>query len=222
MSEADDAIAETGQTFSGALYVSPFGHHPVRALLEQEELRFRVDERSLSWQRFSVFPELNWADRGENRQEEGYSFFLRDGAADRFLVVANHRNAVDRLLEALDLARHLKSPLIKVRNFVGDIAASPAGYSISVVWARVEGYGSALRTIALFGDDITESGLFRQNSSAIYPYRVTMRDVRLDSNVLSISSRGEISFNLAGPHSLNQVDDALRHLTQRGYLRWEG
>lgn len=88
------------------------------------------------------------------------------------------------------------------------------------VWAAVDGYGRALRTMSFVGDDLAEAQLFSSTLNSMSPYRVVLRDVKTGLEVISIGSNGEFSIYYRGAQHLAELDKLLRFLTRGGYITW--
>lgn len=155
------------------------------------------------------------------------SFLLREGR-DRFLLLANDSSHVSSLIEILGIAAWLRRPRVLVAKFVRDSVApvnSPTQevarkYRISNVFAAVEGYGRAVQTIGLWGDDLLNAELFLKLLETVRPYRLTVRELMRNNDVASIGSLGEVNFYYGGETQLKRVDAFFRHLKRGGYIRW--
>ena len=150
-----------------------------------------------------------------------YSFLFRQGGKGRFLLVSEHTELVVILLKRLGMNAQVRPPEIKVKELVNHLATKPSLYVMSAVYAHIEGYGQALKSIAFYGSDVGETVLFRQLLPQLTPHRVSLRDVSRRAEILSIGARGEISFTYATGSSLIDVDHGMRFLSEKGYLNWE-
>jgi len=150
-----------------------------------------------------------------------YNYLLRRGKDGRYLIVSNHFDLVTSLLDIHHFSKKLSNPDINIIMLVNDLEKKPSVYTMSAVFARIEGYGQALRSIAFYGSDLAEASLFQRLLPDVIPSRVTLRDVTTRTDVLSLGSHGEISFQYNGSKSLYDVDLALRFLSERDYLKWE-
>lgn len=182
-----------------------------------------VDRPAPGWLGLSITSDTRLGRRTQAPTDEVFThhFLLRAGQDDRFLLVADAPDVAEGLLEARGLSRHFTSPRIDTGALTRALAAKPGEYAMGAVYARTEGYGSTMRTAVFYGHDLAEALLFIELLPRLSPYRVTLRDVSKRIEVLSVSSRGEVSFNFQGSHSLRNSDRALRFLTGRGFLDWE-
>ncbi|HKY35310.1 MAG TPA: hypothetical protein VJN18_05180 [Polyangiaceae bacterium] len=155
----------------------------------------------------------------EGRGPYRYYFLLRPSGT-RFLLLGDHSSLPEQLLTHAGLWRSLSRPTIDVAGLVRGITEKPGQYSISTLYARVDAFGHALRTIALFGTDLANARLFRDMLPQLSPYRATLRDVRTRHEILTVGSRGEVGFHFAGGNSLARVDAALAFISQTGHMTW--
>lgn len=153
--------------------------------------------------------------------EYQYDFLFRHGKFNRFLLVSMHAQLVETLLGKAKIADHVYRPDIDVSRLVNDIAKQPAKYSMSAVFARFEGQAQALRRAGFYGFDLGESELFRRLLAEMAPFRVNLRDVARQTEIVAVGSKGDVSFTYTGPSSIRDADSALLFLSSRGYLSWE-
>lgn len=153
---------------------------------------------------------------------------LREGK-DRFMLLSQDQAHVIAFLDICGIENRLEKPRIAVTNFVTDLVApvnderekSPGRqYRVSAVFAAIDGYGRSLKTMALWGSDLLNAELFTLLLKQVSPYRVTVRDLLQDSDIVSIDSNGEVNFFFRGPTQLRKVDTFFRYLKKRGYIRW--
>jgi hypothetical protein len=95
-----------------------------------------------------------------------------------------------------------------------------APYRLSALYAAVDGFGRSVRTVSLFGDDLGGAAMVRGILEYLNPFRVTLRDIRNDLEVLSISTQGEMNFYYRGASSLDAVDKALSHIRRGSFIHW--
>lgn len=163
---------------------------------------------------FSSIPEQNKLDTYE------YFFLLRPSGSHSLLVGAEG-GMVDVLIQRTTLNEGIYAPRVFVDRLVTDLANSPDDrFLMGGVFARIEGYGNSLRSIALWGADVADAELFHRIRANIAPYRVELRDVKRGSQILSISSRGELTFNYDRPELLLDITTTLKTLHDEGYIEW--
>ena len=147
-------------------------------------------------------------------------YFLLRRSRRRFLLVSSDLVLVTKLLDLIELRKRVFAPSVDVTKLTGDLVRTPCEYCLGVVFAKVDGYGQALRSMSLYGSDLGEAQLFATLLPQILPTRVTLRDVRTKQEVLSCSSQGEVAFQYGATRSLKAVDDALSFLSRGGYVKW--
>ncbi len=148
-----------------------------------------------------------------------YNYLLRE-SGDRFLVLSSRWELIEPLIQTVGKREVLVSPLVDIPRLTTEIAKKPGRYALAAVYAKVDGFGQALRSVALYGSDLGEAKLFIDLLPQIVPYRVHLRDVRSALEVLSIGSRGEVAFFYRNIQSLRDADAALGFLRHSGYLTW--
>jgi len=166
-------------------------------------------------------PLLNENERLGNTQDTYlYTFFYRQGQDNRFLLVSNDDELNRLLLDRSGILSQVTCPDIPIPALVDSLTKRPTSYVMSTVYARVEGYGEALRTIGFFGKDIGEALLFRDIGSRVIPTAVQLRDAITKRDVMSVRFEGTIRFRYQSQHTLRDIDTALRFLSRNGFLHW--
>lgn len=148
-----------------------------------------------------------------------YDFLLRE-SRQRFLLLASHAELVHTLLNLAAQRDNVYPPFVDVPRLTHDLAKRPRNFCLGALFARVDGYGQSIRSLALYGNDLADAKLFTDLLPNLVPYRVHLRDVRTGVEIISVGSRGEISFLYRGAPSLRAVDQALSFLNRLGYLTW--
>ncbi len=148
-----------------------------------------------------------------------YEFVLRQSGR-HFLLAGVDELLLPKVLTQLGWLRLVAPPYVDTVGLCKDMVTNPSSYSLGVVWARVDAYGQSLRTMAFYGEDLAEAGLFKQLLPGLTPFRVHLRDPRNGVEVLSIGSKGELAFQFRNANSLREIDKCLRHLNNRALLSW--
>ena len=149
-----------------------------------------------------------------------YYFMMRPSGPHSVLVGAEG-GMVEVLIQRTALNEGIYTPRVFVDRLVANLANSPDDrFLMGGVFARIEGYGNSLRSIALWGADVADAELFHRIRANIAPYRVELRDVKRGSQILSISSRGELTFNYDRPELLTDITTTLKILHDEGYIEW--
>jgi hypothetical protein len=147
-------------------------------------------------------------------------FFLVRESGEHILLLGGHFSLIEILLDKCGLKDYAFCPAIEVPLLVKSLTESPSSYVMSAVYARVQGFGQSLRSVALYGSDVGEARLFRDILDGLQPYRVALRKVESGEEILSVGSRGEVSFHYNGRKSLTEVDGALGFLARSKYIDW--
>ena len=205
---------------SGSLY---YWRDPIQADAAWA-LPERVDEfplRPVGWSQLELRTSSPLV-RGEppGLLEYRYPFLLRRSGA-HLLLVGSDSDIVPFLLKELRYSSRLTAPVVDVVMLAAELAKRPGEYCLGVVWARVDGFGESLRTIALFGSDLAEARLFLDLLPLMRPFRVTLKHVRSGADILSIGAGGGVSFGFHDQHSLRDVDACLAYLNRRRLVAWE-
>jgi hypothetical protein len=156
-----------------------------------------------------------------------YPLLLRE-VEERFLLASTHSDVVQQFVTRNRLARLIERPMIDVAGLVResvfpateDSASGASPYKMGALYASVDGFGRSVRTISLFGDDLASAGVVRDVLKYLNPFRVALRDVRSEQEVLSISTQGEINFYYRGAASLEGVDKALAYVRRGNFIHW--
>ncbi|MEC5407571.1 hypothetical protein VOM14_18650 [Paraburkholderia sp. MPAMCS5] len=184
---------------------------------------------SHGWHLFNWTTDFDAGVEHRDQADDGrfiYPLLLRD-VEERFLLASIHSDIVQQFLGRMRLTKNVERPLIDVAGLVkdsvfpdGDPSVATTTYRMGSLYASVDGYGRSVRTLSLFGDDLGSAGLVRDILKHLNPYRVTLREVRSEQEVLSLSTQGEISFYYRGATSLEAVDKALSHVRRGNFIHW--
>ena len=108
---------------------------------------------------------------------------------------------------------------IAVDSLVKDLTVHPTVYAMSFVHARVPAFGTSLRAISFYGEDLADASLFRESASLMNFYTCGLRSVNGGGEIVRLGSDGTISFYMRGSEDVQAVEEALHFLRSHGYLK---
>lgn len=188
-------------------------------------IKFVKKVEKTEWEEFSFVSTV--AFRGEDQAglpgPFRYALFCRRSGS-RIALMSINRIVVTHLLE-----RHLhgcfRPPLrsvpIAVDQLVKKIASQPTEYALSFVHARVPAFGTCLRSVSFYGDDLAEASLFRDNISFMDFFTCGLRQAVGGPEIVRLGGDGTLSFVPTSVERLNEVEEVLRFLRKNGYLAAE-
>ncbi|WP_446809705.1 hypothetical protein ACH50O_21020 [Methylomonas sp. 2BW1-5-20] len=209
--------------FVGNLLAPRWHDRPVQPAWEIIPNIAKNANESVGWCSYLLTTEKALVGEHEETNEQGkfaYRFLVRQSDF-RFLLACTAKEVLEYVTRIADLENRVTPPTINIAALVEMLVDRPKNYTLSTVYARIDGFGQAFRSISMYGSDLADAKLFRDIAPQIAPYRVTLRDQIYRDDVLTISSRGEVSFVHRGPQSLRQVDEALRFLAKHEFMNWD-
>lgn len=208
--------------FIGNLFAPRWADRPFQCQWESIPDIARDENEAPGWCSYRLTTDNALLGEQEASAEDGryaYRFLVRQSGA-RFLLACTAKEIFAYLLQIAVLENRVASPTIDVTALVTAVAENPKDYALSMVNARVDGYGQAFRSMIMYGSDLADAKLFRDVLPRIAPYRATLRCQLRREDILTVSSRGEVSFMYRGSQSLREVDDALRFIAQGKFMDW--
>jgi hypothetical protein len=137
------------------------------------------------------------------------------------ILLSFSRDIVEHILEkefSEIFTPNLRQVPIAVDNLVRSITERPTRYSLSFVHARVPAFGTSLKSISYYGDDLADASLFRDNIHLMNFFRCGLRHTTGRSEIVTVGSEGSLSFYMSGPDKLNEVEEVFSFLRSGGYL----
>lgn len=147
-----------------------------------------------------------------------------DGAL--LLLMSSHKRIIDTFL-ASDESELLQPGIyhigVSVDAVVRNLTRSPGVYTLSFVHARLPGFGSALRAVSFYGDNVAEASMFRENLGKMNCFTCGLRALIEAVEIARIGTDGLISFHLPGEletrrERLRDVEGVMKYLRRGGYL----
>jgi hypothetical protein len=194
-------------------------------LLSCESLKFNDEVEGTKWEEYSF--KSNHPLRGEDERSQTPPYFYkiicrRSGA--RLLLLSSTRQIIDHLVEN-ELNYSLKLPLhrvqIAVDTLVKDITVSPEAYVLTFVHARTPAFGSPLRSVSFYGDNIAEASFFRDYIDLMNVFTCGIRNITSNGELVRLGNDGIISFYssyASNPHQLTEIENVLSYLSKKRYL----
>ena len=139
----------------------------------------------------------------------------------RVLLLSLNRQIVDHVLK--EVLNRLFVPAlhpvpIAVDTLVKNLTLHPRVYALSFVHARVPAFGTSLRAVSFYGEDLAEASLFRENASLMNFFTCGLRRAHGGNEILRVGNDGTISFYMRGSDDVLDVEEALRFLREQGCL----
>ena len=94
-------------------------------------------------------------------------------------------------------------------------------YALSFAHATTPAFGTSLRAISFYGDDLAEASLFRDQIGLMVFFTCGLREAAGGSEVVRLGAEGGISFFLTEARRVLEVEKTLTFLRPEGYLASE-
>ena len=195
-------------------------HSTLPAWDELPEVAVQPGKRN-GWAELTLATSRQLAEIGEPLSDGKYLYhFLLRTSGPRYLLLSSQLVLVEALLDRFSLRERIVRPVVAISKLVEDLVREPREYVLGAIYAEIGGFGENLRKISLFGNDIGGTELFASILPRLQPYRVSIRDVALRREVLSVGRDGEVSFHYSGAASLQHAVTFLSVLTRDNYVAW--
>jgi len=134
------------------------------------------------------------------------------------------------LSDSSEVVEHVRSVMVKtlgirfdpVRIAVDDLvksaASKPAEYVFSFIHARGSAFGTALRSVSFYGDDVTEAKYFRDGVNLFNFHTCGVRRASGGGEFVRIGNEGSLSSRSVDAARLHEVETLLSYLRKSGYL----
>ncbi len=211
------------KNFTGVLLEWPSQEVVQRTdLLKCSRLHFERMIESSKWEQYVY--ESHKPLRGEDitgtRPPYHYVVLCRRSGA-RLVFLSVTRNIVDHLLEKeFDkvFTPHLRRVPIAVDQLVKAIVNKPTIYVLSFVHARVPAFGSSLRSVSFYGDDLGDASLFREQMDLLVFFTCGLRNAVGGAELVRLGGDGLVSFFFTEPRRVLEVERVLSFLREKNYL----
>jgi len=198
------------QTLTGLL----FSWREKQSHLWPATARIRTHPLTLGWEILTVVTERPLLPEDDPTATDFSYEYLYRSHGPHAILVSHTSRLMDFILTDHRLSIIIRRPRVAVGRLVSELAQKPHGvYTLSKVYARVEGHGDKLRAISLYGDDLVETELLNNILPQLQPHRVELRDIERGINSLCVGIRGEIDFYYGGSTSLHAMLETLSFLS---------
>lgn len=190
-------------------------------LLKCDVIKFVGVLHGTEWEEFEYLSEIALRNEDEESTTKPYRYIVicrRSGS--RIIILSHTKDIVEHLLEkkfSKIFVPKLKPVSIAVDGLVKSLTKNPTKYSLSFVHARVPAFGTSLRSVSYYGDDIAEASLFRENIHFMNFFTCGLRPTIGKSEIVRIGSDGSLSF-YASTDKFKEIENIFRFLRKEGYL----
>lgn len=141
----------------------------------------------------------------------------------RLLLLSLNQTIIETIVEdhlSKVLRPRLRPVSIAVDGLVKALTLRPTRYALSCAYARVPAFGTLLRSVSFFGDDLAEASFFRENVQLMAFFICGLRPTAGSGEILRIGAEGTVSFVFSPNYRrrVNDVEEVFRFLRQEGYL----
>jgi len=147
--------------------------------------------------------------------------FYRYSLGSRYLLVARDEALVPAFLAAMRLRPYVYYPTVDVEGVVRALDTPQSQYRISSIYARVDGYGSSLRSVGFFGQDLLDADFVGDLLPRIAPFRVSLRERQSRREALAIDNQGAVGFWYDGRASMGRAARAMDFLAGGSFIGWQ-
>ncbi len=162
-------------TFSGFLLASPSGSVLTRELLtisaqgsQSPQLNYRGPfQRLKRWEEFTLLSRKALADEDPEIQKPPYRYrILCVRRGTKLVVLAERRRIAEYVIVQLlnrSIFPNLRKVAIRVDRLIESCQDRTSEFLITSLYGRFSGADTQLRTMLLYGDDVTESAVYREH-----------------------------------------------------------
>jgi hypothetical protein len=150
-----------------------------------------------------------------------YPFVCRWGGESLIFASSSKDSAtffIEKLIPLTGLS--FRQQGIDVNGFVRKTKNEPNRFTITYISARVSSWGAALRSVSFFGEDITSSGILRENLDKFSVTSCGVGEAIYSREALRLGTRGSINFSVSASNNYNSIDNILKYIKYyKFYLR---
>lgn len=203
----------------GFLLNNPSGEVQQSDMARLTSLHFMTVLKGTRWEqwRFTSSKPLH----GETEVAAQFSYDVvcrRSGP--RLLLVSVSKEVAEHILVALEsvFAPTLRKVPIAVDRLVREITQRPTVYALSYVHARVPAFGTSLKSVSFWGEDLAEASLFCDSIDLMSFTKCGLRKTAGGQEIVTLSGDGFVSFRMGGISHVLEVERVLSFLRESDYL----
>lgn len=193
-------------------------------LLKCNTIKFVSVIPGTEWEKFEYLSETALRNEDAESTSKPYRYIVicrRSGS--RIIILSHTKDIVEHLLEnklSKIFVPKLKPVSIAVDGLVKSLTGNPTKYSLTFVHARIPAFGTSLRSVSYYGDDIAEASLFRENIHFMNFFTCGLRPTIGKSEIVRIGSDGSLSFyaSTSNTDKFKEIENIFRFLRKEGYL----
>jgi hypothetical protein len=204
--------------FRGQLLESPEGEITREHLSRVPGMSFVGTVPASRWEQYVLRSSVPL--RGEDKGAEYEYGIICRRSGPRLLLATAARPVTSHIIEnelPNVFATRLRPVTINVDGLVRSLIEKPALYSITFVHTKLPGFGAALRSASLYGQDIGEATFVRENLGLMRFATCGLRHASASAEIVRLGTEGTIFFHL-GATSVAEVEDAMRYLRKTRHL----
>lgn len=132
------------------------------------------------------------------RPPSHYDYSMWMAVSHHVLILATNLAVVEAFV-VRNLRRHdvrLRRTQIRVDEFVRHLIAQPGQYLLTHFHAKVGGFGDALKTVSLWGDNLGYAQFVQDSTQIMFATQCGLRDADDDRELLRFTNEGKFSFFL--------------------------
>lgn len=187
----------------------------------QDNITFVRTVGATRWEEFLYLSPVPLRDRDDEAAPFEYRFFCRRSGKRLALLGQTYEisKAIENDLIRQTFVLRMRRVSISVDPLVKALVEKPTLYSLSYAYARAPAYGTALRNIIFYGEDLGNAGVFRDILHLLTFASCGLRRASGGTQLLKISANGKISFTLRSDSTLVEIEKILGFLRDYGYLK---
>ena len=149
-----------------------------------------------------------------------YKIFFRQ-SEERALLLSEAQPVVEEIMRYIAKSigsNKIEFVYIDVNGLVNMIMEQPDNYIVTAIHAKTSGYGARLKSVSLYGNDITSVSLLLDNKNNFVFYMCGLREVKSFRESVRIGKEGQVSCYYNSIGSLKNIENTLKYITLNNFL----